>query len=227
MRRALALPLTAIGLLLGGSPALAAGGDAGATAAYVRANYALVANAHAKQGAAEAALQSLLARVRRECPNVVAGSPQNEASEKLTFELVGAMRLSALKPISGAIAAYARAVSGLRWSDAALTREVHAYARELLTQSRIPVPDLCAELRAWKATGYASLPPGTLPFDKAYYAVYVGIGLLPTRRLARSLQSGQRGLVQRTLTLEEDVIQFEANAVETWGRIMDAAGLQP
>ncbi|HEX8714271.1 MAG TPA: hypothetical protein VF706_01785 [Solirubrobacteraceae bacterium] len=212
---------------LNAAAAVAAGGDRAATAFYVRADYALVATAHAKQGAAEAALQSLLARVHRECPSIVAGSPQNEASEKLTFELVGTMRLLALKPIAGAIASYARAVSGLRWSDAALTREVRAYARELLTQSRLAVPDFCGELRAWKQTGYASLPPGTLPFNKAYYAVYVGIGLLPTRRLGPTLEGGQRGLVQRTLKLEDDVIEFEANAVETWGQIMNAAGLQP
>lgn len=227
MRRALAIPLASIGLMLGPSHALAAGGDASATAAYLSANYALVATAHAKQGAAEAALQSLLARVRRECPSLVAGSPQNEASEKLTFELVGTMRLLALRPLGGAIAQYARAVAGLRWRSAALTRTVRSYARELLTQSRIPAPDFCAELRAWKATGYATLPPRTLPFNKAYYAVYVGIGLLPTNQLAPSLSSTQRGLVQRTLQFENDVIEFEAQAVETWGQIMDAAGLHP
>jgi hypothetical protein len=227
MRRALVLPLASIGLMLGPSHALAASGDASATAAYVSANYALVATAHANRSAAEAALQSLLARVRSECPSLVAGSPQNEASEKLTFELVGTMRLVALKPIGGAVARYARAVAGLRWRDATLMRNVRSYARELLTQSRLPVPDFCAELRAWKATGYATLPPNTLPFNKAYYAVYVGIGLLPTKQLAPSLSSAQRGLVQRTLQLENDVIEFEAQAVETWGRIMDAAGLQP
>jgi hypothetical protein len=227
MRATLLGSIAALGLLLGAPAAGAAGGDAATSAAYVRANYALVAAAHAKQDAAEAALQSLLARVRRECPLIVAGSPQDEASEKLTFELVGTMRLVAIKPFAGAVAQYARAVSALRWSSASLTRKVRSYARELLTQSRIAVPDFCGELRAWKATGYASLPPGTLPFNKAYYAVYVGIGLLPTAQLASSLPGSQRALVRRTLKLEEDVIEFEANAVETWGRIMDAAGLNP
>jgi hypothetical protein len=227
MRPTLLSALAALALLLGAAGADAAGGDAAATSAYVRANYALVATAHAHQGAAEAALQSLLARVRRECPLIVAGSPQDEASEKLTFELVGAMRLVAIKPFAGAIAQYARAVSRLRWSSASLTRKVRSYARELLAQSRLAVPDFCGELRAWKANGYTSLPPGTLPFNNAYYAVYVGIGLLPSGQLAPSLPGSQRALVRRTLKLENDVIEFEANAVETWGRIMDAAGLNP
>jgi hypothetical protein len=222
------LPLASVALLaLALLPAQALGADRATTASYVRANYALVASAHARQGASEAALQALLARVRRECPKLVAGSPQNEASEKLTDALVGSMHLVALTPLSSTIARFARSVARLRWSNPKLTRSVHTYARELLTQSRLAIPDFCGELRTWKSSGYATLPAATLPFDKSFYSVFVGIGLLPTKLLAPSLSSAQRGVVRRTLQLENDVIEFEANAVETWGSIMDAAGLNP
>jgi hypothetical protein len=227
VRKLLLASIASVALILLPTSALAAGADSAATASYVRANFALVSGAHAKQGAAEAALQSLLARVRRECPLLVAGSPQNEASEKLTDELVDSMHLVALKPLAGAIAAYATAAARLHWSNPRLTRTVHSYARELLAQSRLAVPDFCGELRTWKGSGYASLPATTLPFDKAFDAVFVGVGLLPTKLLAPSLSSAQRGVVRRTLLLEEDVVEFEANAVETWGSIMDAAGLNP
>jgi len=209
------------------APALGAGGDRAATASYVRANYALVAAAHSRQGAAEAALQSLLARVRSECPRLVTGSPQNEASEKLTAELIGSMHLVALAPLSSTIASFARSVARLRWSNPKLTRAVQSYARELLAQSRLTIPDFCGELRTWKSSGYAALPAATLPFNKSFYGVFVGVGLLPTKLLAPSLSSAQRGIVRQTLKLENDVIEFEANAVETWGSIMDAAGLNP
>ena len=224
------LPLASVALLalaLLPAQALGAGNDRATTASYVRANYALVAGAHAKQGASEAALQSLLARVRRECPKLVAGSPQNEASEKLTDELVGSMHLVALTPLSSTIASFARSVARLRWSNPKLTRSVQTYARELLAQSRLAIPDFCGELRTWKSSGYAALPAATLPFDKSFYSVFVGIGLLPTKLLAPTLSSAQRGVVRKTLQLENDVIEFEANAVETWGSIMDAAGLNP
>ncbi|HEX4483974.1 MAG TPA: hypothetical protein VH081_09310 [Solirubrobacteraceae bacterium] len=219
--------LVLIALLLVPANALAGGGDRAATASYVRANFALVSSAHSKQGAAEAALQSLLARVRRECPLLVAGSPQNEASEKLTDELVGSMHLVALRTFASAIGAYSRTVARLQWSNPKLTRAIHSYARELLAQSRLAIPDFCGELRTWKSGGYTALPPGTLPFNKSFYSVFVGIGLLPTKLLAPSLSRAQRGVVRRTLQLENDVIEFEANAVETWGSIMDAAGLNP
>jgi hypothetical protein len=227
VRKLLLASLVILTLVLVPTNALAAGGDSAATASYVRANFALVSSAHAKQRAAEAALQSLLARVRRECPQLVAGSPQNEASEKLTDELVGSMHLVALRTFSGAIGSYARTAARLRWSNPQLTRAVHTYARELLAQSRLAIPDFCGELRTWKGSGYTALPTSTLPFNKAFYSVFVGIGLLPTKLLAPSLSSSQRGVVRSTLKLENDVIEFEANAVETWGSIMDAAGLNP
>jgi hypothetical protein len=219
--------LVLVALALIPANALAAGGDSAATASYVRANFALVSSAHAKRGAAEAALQSLLARVRRECPQLVAGSPQNEASEKLTAELIGSMHLVALKPLASAIGVYAKAAARLRWSNPRLTRAVRSYARELLAQSQLAIPDFCGELRTWKSSGYATLPATTLSFNKTFYSVFVGIGLMPTKLLAPSLSSAQRGVVRRTLQLENDVIEFEADVVETWGSIMDAAGLNP
>jgi hypothetical protein len=132
-----------------------------------------------------------------------------------------------LRPLAAATATYARAVSALRWSSATLTRTVRTYARELLAQSRLAPADFCGVLRAWKASGYATLPPDTLRFDRAYYAVDVAVGLLPVRQLAPSLAGSQRATVTRTRTLEEGIVEFEAQAVETWAEIMNAAGLQP
>jgi len=185
-------------------------------------------SAHAKQGAAESILRSLLARVRRDCPSVVAGSPQNEASEKLTAALIGTMRVTAMAPIAKAATSYGRAVSALRWSSGALTRAVHTYARELLAQVRLAVPDFCGQLRAWKASGYTALSrPATLGFNQAYYSVDVAIGLLPRRQLAPFLASADVALTRRAVSLESAVVDFEAKEVETWGEIMNSAGLEP
>lgn len=219
--------ISVLALTLAWTPAIAAADDRAATAAYVRADYALVVTAHAKRGAAESILRSLLARVRRDCPSVVAGSPQNEASEKLTAALIGTMRVVAMAPIAKAAASYARAVSALRWSNVALTRAVHTYAAELLAQVRLAVPDFCGQLQAWKASAYATLTPATLRFNQAYYAVDVAIGLLPRRQLAPFFTSSEVSLARRAASLEAAVVDFEAKEVETWGEIMNSAGLQP
>ncbi len=206
--------------------ALGASGDAAASAAYVRANYALVSAGHAKLANAEAALQDLLKSMRRECPLIVAGSPQDEASEKLTWEIAATMRVVVFRKFTGPIGQFSRTVRRLHWSNSRLTNSVRDYARRLSAEANTPAPDLCADLRTWKSSGYTKLPAGTLPFVNAYYPVQA-IGMLPKRQLAPSLPSSSDGLLARTSQLEGDLYDFEANAVETWGSIMDAVALNP
>lgn len=208
------------------APALATSGNAAATDAYVRANYALVSSAHAKIGVAEAILQALLRRVRKECPRAAAGSPQNTDSEQLTFELVGEMRLAATRPNAGAVGSFVRTVAKLRWSNAKLDNAVRSYAAQLRRQSLSAIPDVCAEVRAWTASGFQTLPEGTRRFNRAL-PEYVAMGMLPTPLIAPYVTPAQRGLLQRTRHFEEDISEVEAFAVETWGSIMDALGLNP
>lgn len=206
--------------------ALGASSDTVTSETYVRANYALVSAGRAKLTSAEAALQGLLGRIRRECPRIVAGSPQNEASEKLTWEVAATMRVVAFHLVAGPIGTFARTVRTLRWSNAALTNSVHEYARRLDAEATTTAPDICADLRAWAASAYTRLPSGTLPFVNDFYPVQA-IGMLPTRQLAPYLSGSDGGVLQRTNQIEGQLSDFEANAVETWGEIMDAVELNP
>jgi len=208
------------------APALATSGDVSATQAYVRANYALVSSAHAKIPAAEAILQALLQRVRSECPKAAAGSPQDTDSEALTFELVGEMRLAATRPNAPAVEAFARTVARLHWSNAGLNNAVRAYAAQLRRQAKLAIPDACAEVRAWAASGFRTLPEGTRRFNRAL-PEYVAMGFVPKRLIAPFVTPAQRGVLRRTRQFEEDISEVEAFAVETWGSIMDALLLNP
>jgi hypothetical protein len=205
------------------SPALGAS-DAASTEAYVRANYALVSTGHRDIPTAHARIVALRQRLRRECPAVVAGSPQNEDSEKLTWELIGAMTIAGYQPGLAAATKFARAVSRLSWSDASLTRAVRTYTRQGLAEVRTPPPDVCGDLRAWKASGYKTLPESTVRFRKTFYENYVGVGFMP-RQLARFVPSSQKALVQRARHYEEGIAEFEAYEVETFGEIIDSLGL--
>jgi hypothetical protein len=217
--------LSLIALAVLPAAALAASTDAATSEAYVRANYALVSAGHAKLASSNAALQSLLRRVRRECPMIAAGSPENEQSEKLTWQLAATMRIIVFRGLSRPIAQFAQTARRLRWSNSQLNGSIHEYARRLSAEATAPAPDLCADLRTWKASGYTQLPSHTLPFVNAYYPVEA-IGWLPKRQLTRYLPSSQNGLLQRSLRLQGDLLDFEANAVETWGSIMDAVELK-
>lgn len=225
--RAFATILVALALMAGAllpSPALAAS-DAATTETYLRANYALVSAGHQLTPTARARIRTLRERLRSECAGIVKGSPQNEDSEKLTWEAIGAMTIAGYTPGASAAAKFSRTVSRLRWSSAALTNAVHTYARQGLAEVRTPMPNLCADLSAWKASGYTTLPQTTVQFRKNFYENYVGVGFLPKRLLAPFLRPSQSALIRRSQRYEEGIAEVEAFEVETFGEIIDLLGL--
>jgi hypothetical protein len=215
--------LGACAALLLPSAALASS-NAASTEAYVRANYALVLAGHREIHTARARIAALRERLRHECGSVVAGSPQDEDSEKLTWEVIGAMTIAGYQPGMPAAIRFSRTVSKLRWSSAGLTRAVHTYARQGLAEVRTPPPDVCADLRAWKASGYTALPPSTVHFRRTFYENYVGVGFMPNQ-LKHLVPASLKGLVQRSRHYEEEIAEIEAFEVETFGEIIDSLGL--
>lgn len=226
-RRALPTLAAALFLAVAPAPASASQGDVTATRAYVRADYTLVQTAKVNLETSEAALQKLRRRIAAECPRAAAGSPQNADSEQLSNELVGAMTLVAIQPDKRAVAAFASTVGRLRWSNATLTRKVHTYARRLETLSTLPAPDVCADVRAWAAGHYQALPASTLSFDSRYSKVEVAVGEVPARLLAPSEQADERPMLARAQRIEGRLSEAEANAVYTWGHIMESLALNP
>lgn len=207
-------------------PAAAFGAsNVASTEAYVRANYALTLSGHGKIPTAEARLRALRERLRRECPSIVAGSPQDKDSEWLTWEVIGAMTIVGYQPGAASVARFTRAVSKLGWGNASITRAVHTYARQLTAEVGTPLPDVCGDLRAWKASGYTVLPATTVHFRKSFYENWVGIGYMPRAMLGPYLGPGQSGLLRRSRQFEEAVAEAEARAVETFGEIIDSLGL--
>ena len=200
--------------------------DRSATAAYVRANYALVAAGHAHLGTSIAAYKGVLAKVRRECPRGAASSPQDPESTKLSNEVIGTMVLSAGRPDRPAIQAYLRAVKRLSWSNGAITRAVRTYASSLSKLYGLAVPDLCGDVRAWAAGGFKTLSPGTVSFVEVFYPNWVALGLQPAG-LARFEGGAEQRLARTAAHFEYQLTNAEAEAVETWGDIMNALDLWP
>jgi hypothetical protein len=231
VRALLALPAVAASLAFAGSAiapasALADAANATATQTYLRANYTLMRYFTSHIPAARAELAGVLAGVRRECPSVAAGSPQNVDSEQLSNEVIGTMVTTvvqhSLPPIQTAI----RAAKRLRWSNVALTRAIQAYVVKGEVLTSLSVPHLCADVKAWVAGDYATLPAGTTSFAPRFMSVWVAPGYLPAA-LSAYETAGDRALAHRTAQLEEQWAEFEAREVETWGRIMNELVLQP
>lgn len=221
--------LPAIGgamLLLALAPAAARASDASATEAYLRANYALVKVGHANLPASIAGYKSVLNTVKHNCPQAAADSPQNPESTELSNEVIGAMVLTAGKPDRPAIQAYLRAVGGLHWSSSSVTRAVANYASMLRKLYNLPVPDLCGDVNTWAAGHFKATSPSTVSFVKLFYPNWVALGLIPPG-LSRFESSQGRTVARNASRFEYQITNVEAEAVETWGEIMNELVLNP
>jgi len=136
------------------------------------------------------------------------------------------MVISAAQPDLQAIRTFVRAASALRWSNGRLTSAVHAYAGKLKTVLGLGTPNLCADVKAWGADGYRSLPADTVSFVAKFIPAWVALGYLPPQ--LKSLESaGARSLARRSQPLEEQLTEGEARAAAHYGEIMNALDIWP
>jgi hypothetical protein len=214
-------------LMLGVAPAAASTTprDIASTHAYIQANFALARASEARIGITQTSIERRTRQFGRECHDVGVGSPQDEEAQKLSYEAVGAVWSISYGSDAGPIRAFARAVKPLRWSNAKLTRIAQAYAKSLRQLAALPMPDLCGDARAWRASGFQTVPATTLRFD-AHVESIEGHSI-PARLLAPYEQAADRGALARTTRLEADLehLEFEAGA-EDWIALLDAVGLK-
>jgi hypothetical protein len=201
--------------------------DIAATKAYIAADYALVHTARTNMLAGEAALEELRNKIGAECPMAAAASPENEAAEKLSNEVIGTMGVAFIRSDTQAVAAFIDAVAPLHWSNPKLTRKAVTYAAKLKVLAALSAPDLCGDVRAWAASGYRTLRPSTAQFDQIYLANDVGIGEVPAHLLAPYEDRAERITLQHTAKFENELVDAEARAVEPWSKILDSLDLQP
>ena len=225
-RGALAVALALTGICLAPARVFASSSDVATTHRYLVANNTFVKTVTGNLHVSHAALQRLLAKVRRECPQGASGSPQNPESTALSNEVIGAMVFAAGRPDLPAAVAYVKAVKPLRWSDSRVTKTIQTYTRQLRLLTTIPEPPLCYDVKAWAASGYRSLPQPTVQFDNLFVPNWVSAGILPAG-LTKYEAGADRRLAAREAALESRIADFEAHAVETWGEIMNTLALWP
>jgi hypothetical protein len=205
--------------------ASAAPRDVAATHAYIQANYALARAADARIASTQASILSRTEQFGRECGKVGAGSPQNEESQKLSYEAAGALWSVSFGANAGPIRAFVRAVKPLRWSNPKLTRIAGSYARSLLGLATLPLPDLCGDVRTWSAGGFRTIPTTTLRFDG--HVESIEAHTISPRLLAPYESPADRGALARTTHLESEL---EANEFEVgfddWTSLLDTLGLK-
>src|SRR5665213_3711587 len=140
--------------------------DRASTHAYIQANSVLANAAAASEAPVQASILSFNKKLGQECPKAGAGSPQNDESQKASYEVAGALWSISYGAVAGPIRTFARAVKPLRWSNPKLTRRAQAYARSLSELAALPLPNLCGDVRTWSASGFRTIPAITLAFDQ-------------------------------------------------------------
>jgi hypothetical protein len=178
--------------------------DRAATRAFLRAQHAYALALLANVPASVRAIDAVGGRLGRECPGVVSAappperlpsfgeepeplSPRQQGEEnrlerqrgELELELGSAFQRALLEPDQAAALAFARAVHRLRWSVPQVTAYAHLDAASVQAQLELPVADVCADMRAWAASGFRAVSPQT----KAFVARLES----PTRSFASSL----------------------------------------
>ena len=148
------------------APALAAGrtDDVAATQAYLRASESYARRAYAEAAASAAAIEARASEIATECPSALTYAPRDTA-----FEVLGEVAdLTAVyadvAPVRSATLRLAHAIAHLSWSSRRLTRVVRSQAVAERSIATLALPDVCADIAAWKASAYATLPPSATRF---------------------------------------------------------------
>ena len=223
------LAVAVAALAMAPAPALAGSRarNIAATRAYIQADYALVHAARTNMKTGEAALEELRSKLGAECPMAATASPENEAAEKLSNEVIGAMSTVFIRADVQAVESFAETAGPLHWSNQKLTRKVSSYAAKLKALTVLAMPNVCGDVSAWAASGYRALPASTPQFDQQFSSEDVGIGEVPARLLAPYEDRSERVVLQHTHQFEQELVDAEARAVEPWAKILDELDLQP
>lgn len=172
----------------------------------------------------EASFKRLDDAIAAECPGAGAGVPQDEQEQRLSYEVAGALWATAYKQDAAIAQTAIKAVQGLRWSSPALTKRVQTYLKGLREMIALPVPDLCADIKTWRAGGTGAAPANVVAFDEHVEAIDVEV---PEARLfAAFVQPSERGLLARVkaLGVRFEELEFIVGQRE-WNRLLEIIGL--
>jgi hypothetical protein len=199
------------------TPALAAPQDVLSTQAYIHDDYTLQVAEKASLPAARTAADGLISQVEGECPTIMAAAPHNNETTDVGGEILGSVLVAASRPEDRADIKFAQRVESLRWSSRKLEHTVRSYATEVKAQATLSMPNLCAALKAWVASGYTTLPASSVRFVGQVDAILTGPGPgnVPLKLFAPYERPDEKTTIRRTTLLEASLNKQQAAILET------------
>jgi hypothetical protein len=213
-------------LALGVAPAgaLAGSGNAAATHAYIEANFKLTRAAEASVAPVQAKIVAFDKQLAQECPKAGTGGPEDNESQKVSHEAADALWSLSYGADAGQIRAFAKTVDSLSWSNPKLTRIARHYAKTLEGLAALPLPDLCTNVREWKASDFRTIPAATLQLDERAEALEGHT--IPPQLLAPYERPADRGIVAETTRLETKLEHTETVVgFSDWDMLLETLGL--
>jgi hypothetical protein len=125
-----------------------------------------------REGEMTAAAKALVVQVQAGCAGAIPSSIANGTNQQqnvfVDLVLEGAFDLTvrALHPLDHAALALGKGLDRVRFSDRAFTRRIHDTAKAQRILLAIQPSDLCADVKAAAAGGFAADAPGTTAFFK-------------------------------------------------------------
>ncbi len=225
MRRLLA-PIAVLALAVAPAPALAGGQDAATTHAAVAAAYALGRASVAAIPVAQGRIQSYNRKLAAECPDAGAGTPETEASEPMSKEVAAALWSIEYGTAAGPIKAFQKALKSLHWTNARFDHAVHSYASNLTGLATLPQPNLCSDVRAWKAGNFTTVPKDVLEIDEK--AEPLNLPFIPWNLVAPYVHGHDASLVKyiKGAELKTEEAEFMLGQKD-WYQVIETLGLAP
>jgi hypothetical protein len=204
--------------------ALATQRDIASTHTYIRANYAFARATEAKVKAAQNNILALNRQFGQKCPKVGAGSPQNEESQHVSYEVVVALWSASFGTDAGPIKTFGNAVKGLRWSNHKLVHIAQSYANGLRELATLPTPDICGDVLAWKSTDFKTVPTSTTQLDRRVEAIEPKT--IPPSLLAPYVRPADKSILAATTRLESKLERTETVVgFNDWDLALETLGL--
>jgi hypothetical protein len=199
------------------TPAHAATQDVLSTQVYIHEDHVLQLAEKASLPASRTVADALISQVNSQCPNIMAGAPHNNETADVGEEILGSVLVTLSGPEDQANIKFARRVDSLRWSNRKLEDTVRSYATELKAQARLSMPNLCAALKAWVASGYTTLPASSVHFVGQVDAILTGPGpgRVPLKLFAAYERPDEKTVIDPTKQLEAALDKSQIALLET------------
>jgi len=225
MRR-LVLPLVLLVLAIAPSSAPASSRDVAATHTAIVAGYALARAGVATIPVAQSKIESFNRKLATECPGAGSGTPENEASQPMGHEVAVALWSLAYGSAAGPIKRFATAIRPLRWTSARVNSVARSLVANLTALATIPLPDLCGDVRAWKASGFTTVPPHVAELVRRVESLEVPE--IPWRLLSPYMRGGDARRVAYIRRAERKIAEAEfVKGQSDWYLVLQTLGLPP